>query len=171
MKMLDDKDIKNKNGTLNGPLDLPEYWLNLEKAISTISSRFLGNFKIDEAINATLRDIGILSLVSRSYIFLISDDNKYISNTYEWNEEDISPRVHKLQNLELSRFPWLINQLINGNFIHIPNTNALPEDAFSLKEFFELQNIKSVLNLPAQKIVYNELSGSSQGVGKSTNKR
>jgi len=141
-------DIMNSKDTPMGTTDLLEYWLNLETVISTISSRFLGSFNIDDAINATLRDIGILSGVSRSYIFSISDDNKYISNTHEWNEENISPRVHKLQNLESSRFPWLINQLINGNIIHISNTTSLPENALTTKEFLELQNIKSVLIYP-----------------------
>jgi len=148
--MLDNKKelTINSKDTTKGKTELSEYWLNLETVISTISSRFLGNFNIDDAINATLRDIGILSGVSRSYIFSISDDNKYISNTHEWNEENISPRVHKLQNLELNRFPWLISRLIDGNIIHVLNTNSLPENAFPTKEFLELQNIKSVLIYP-----------------------
>lgn len=148
--MLDNKKelTLNSKSTTKGKTDLLEYWLNLETVISTISSRFLGNFSINDAINATLRDIGILSVVSRSYIFSISDDNKYISNTHEWNEENIGTRVHKLQNLELSRFPWLISQLLNGNIIHISNTNKLPENAIATKEFLELQNIKSVLIYP-----------------------
>ncbi len=128
--------------------ELYEFWLNLETVISTISSRFLGNFNIHEVINATLRDIGILSAVSRSYIFSISNDAKYISNTYEWNEENVSPRVHKLQNVELSRFPWLIDQLLNGKIIHISNIKNLPKNAIATREFFELQNIKSVLIFP-----------------------
>ena len=148
--MLDKKEKLIINGkiTAKGPTELLEYWLNLETVISTISSRFLGNFDIDDAINATLRDIGILSGVSRSYIFSINDNNKNISNTHEWNEENISPRVHKLQNIELSRFPWLINRLINGNIIYISNTTSLPENASATREFFELQNIKSVLIYP-----------------------
>ncbi len=138
----------NSKGTPKGTTDMLEYWLNIETVISTISSRFLGNFNIDDAINASLQEIGILSGVSRSYIFSIRDDNKYISNTHEWNEENICPRVHKLQNLELSRFPWLINQLLNGNIVHISNTTSLPENAFITKEFLELQNIKSILIYP-----------------------
>jgi len=146
--MLDNKKeiTINSEGTTKRTSELLEYWLNLETVISTISSRFLENFNIDDAINATLRDICILSGVSRSYVFSIFD--QYISNTHEWNEENIAPRVHKFQNLELSKFPWLINQLRNGNIIHISNVISLPEKAFTLKEFLELQNIKSVLIYP-----------------------
>ncbi|MHA1191156.1 MAG: sensor histidine kinase [Promethearchaeota archaeon] len=148
--MLDNKEeftIKIKD-TAKGSTKLLETWLKLETVISTISSRFLGNFNIDEVINTTLRDIGILSGVSRSYLFSISDDNNYISNTHEWNEENIDPRVHKLQNLEINKFPWLINRLRNGKIIHVSNTISLPEKAFTTKEFLELQNIKSVLIYP-----------------------
>jgi len=148
--MLDNKEdlSRDHEEITKGTPELLEHWLNLETVISTISSRFLGNFNIDEVINATLRDIAIFSGVSRSYIFTISKDAKYVSNTYEWNEENISPRVHVLQNLELSRFPWLIDQLMNGKIFHTSNIDNLPENAGATKEFFELQNIKSVLIFP-----------------------
>ena len=127
---------------------LKEYWLNLETLISTISSRFLGNTLIDDALNASLRDIGILTGVSRSYIFQFSDDNKLVNNTHEWCAEDISPRVHKLHNLEAARFPWWIQQLREGRNIHLTDIDDLPKEAQATREFLQLQNIKSVLVFP-----------------------
>ena len=60
--------------------ELTEYWLKLETLISTISSRFLGNLLINDALEASLSDIGVLAEVSRSYIFQYStcrSINKY----------------------------------------------------------------------------------------------
>jgi PAS domain S-box-containing protein len=133
-------DIKDK--------ELTEYWFNLETIISTISSRFLGNDLIDDAINTSLRDIGVLAEVSRSYIFQFSDDMKIMNNTHEWCDEHSSPRVHKLHNLESAILPWWTQQLEEGRIIHVTETNDLPKEAQATKDFLELQGIKSVLVFP-----------------------
>jgi len=111
-----------------------DYWLNLEILISTISSRFLGNTLIDDALNASLRDVGILTGVSRSYIFQFSDDKKLMNNTHEWCAEDISPRVHKLHDLESKRFPWWIQQLKEGRNIQSSDVKSLHKTAQPTKE-------------------------------------
>lgn len=128
--------------------NLTEYWLNLETIISTISSRFLANSKIDEALNDCLRDIGILTGVSRSYIFQFNENKMYVNNTHEWYAEDISPRVHKLQELEMAKFPWWTKQLEEGRIIHISEIIDLPKEAQATKDFLDLQNIKSALVVP-----------------------
>jgi PAS domain S-box-containing protein len=128
--------------------ELTEYWLKLETLVSTISSRFLGKTPIDDALKASLRDIGVLSGVSRSFIFQFSKDMRVVNNTHEWCAESISPRVHKLQGLESKRFPWWMQQLKEGKIIHITDIEYLPNNAQATKDFLELQNIKSVLIFP-----------------------
>ena len=123
-------------------------WSSIEAHISTISSRFLVNVDIDEDINASLRDICILSGASRAYLFLFNEDKKVINNTHEWCAEGVSPQIQILQNLEFSTLPWWIEQLKSGNLIHIKNVSELSEEARLTKEFLELQNIKSVLVYP-----------------------
>ncbi len=39
--------------------------LNFEKAISSISSRFVGNIDLDDAIDSSFQDLGLLSQASR----------------------------------------------------------------------------------------------------------
>jgi len=64
-----------------------EFKLELEKTISSISSRFVGISDIDESINAMLEDIGKLSGASRAYLFLFNEDGATMDNTHEWCAE------------------------------------------------------------------------------------
>ena len=123
-------------------------WSRLETYISTISSRFLANVDIDEDINSSLRDMGILSGASRVYLFLFDKEKKVMSNTHEWCAEGISPQIQILQKLEFKAFPWWIKQLRSGNLINLSNLSDLPDEAKHTKEFLELQGVKSVLVYP-----------------------
>ena len=86
-------------------------WYRLETYISTISSRFLANVDIDEDINSSLRDMGILSGASRVYLFLFDKEKTVMSNTHEWCAEGISPQIQILQKLEFKKFTWWMKQL------------------------------------------------------------
>ena len=123
-------------------------WSRLETYISTISSRFLANIDIDEDINSSLRDMGIISGASRVYLFLFDKEKNVMSNTHEWCAEGISPQIQILQNLEFEAFPWWMKQLKSGNLINLSNLSDLPEEAKHTKEFLELQGVKSVLVYP-----------------------
>jgi len=123
-------------------------WSRLETYISTISSRFLANIDIDEDINASLRDMGILSGASRVYLFLFNIEKKVMNNTHEWCAEGISPQIQILQNFKFKTLPWWMKQLTSGNLINISNLVDLPEEAKHTKEFLGLQGVKSVLVYP-----------------------
>lgn len=123
-------------------------WSRLETYISTISLRFLVTINIDEDINASLRDMGILSGASRVYLFLFNKEKKIMNNTHEWCAEGISPQIQTIQNLEFKTFPWWMKQLTSGNLIHVSNLSDLPNEAKHTKEFLELQGVKSALVYP-----------------------
>ena len=67
--------------------------LKFEKLLSSISSRFIGNFEFDDAIHTTLRDIGKLIDVSRVFIFFFDEAQQTMSNTHEWCAENIKPHI------------------------------------------------------------------------------
>ena len=143
-----EKMIENSNKIDFTEKERKEYWSNIETLITKISSRFLGSTHINNALNAMLRDIGALIGVSRSYIFQFSEDRKIMTNTHEWCAGGISPRVHKLQDLKTSKFPWWMQQLEEGKIILLTDIEILPEFAQNTKDFLSFQNIKSVLILP-----------------------
>ncbi len=124
--------------------------VEFEKTLSTISTRFVNPDNIDEAINSSLKDIGILSQASRSYIFIFSDDKVTMSNTHEWVNKGVSSQLAQLQDLPIEFFSWSINKIKKGEDLNIENVEELPPEASSEKEEFLRENIKSLIILPIE---------------------
>jgi len=122
--------------------------VEFEKTISVISSQFVNPKSIDDAINTSLRKIGILSQSSRCYLFIFNEDNKTMSNTHKWCAEGVTPLQEKFQNIPIETFPWSITKLKKGEILNIDNVENLPPEASSEKEEFLRKDIKSLIFLP-----------------------
>jgi len=131
--------------------------LELEKTISSISSRFVGVSDIDDAIIDTLRDIGELSGASRAYLFLFNEDGTTMDNTHEWCAEGVSPQIDNLKNCSMDIAPWWMKKLRNNVTIYVTDVSKLSADAQAEKEILEKQDIKSLLVLPLH--IGRELNG------------
>jgi len=127
--------------------------LNVEKIISSISSRFVGRRDLDEAINSSLQDLGNLSGADRVSLFLFNGDENSISNTHEWCNDGINPQLKNLQKIDKNTISWWIKQVEKLNFINIGDVSYLPVEAKLTKKFMERQNIKSFLGFP----IYHEI--------------
>ncbi len=134
-----------------------QHRLQLEKTVSTISARFVGVSDIDEAIDASLADMGRLSGASRAYLFLFRDHAAVMDNTHEWCAEGVSPQIDNLQDLPTAMFPWWMSKLQAGEIIHIADVSKMPPEAEAEKRILESQDIKSLLVLPVY--VKGELAG------------
>ena len=119
--------------------------LNIERLVSTISSRFVGVYDIDRAINASLRDLGRFSRADRAYLFRYDVNEAIMNNTHEWCAEHVTPQIQNLQKLSLDIFPWWVNTLYQGDYIHIRDVSAMPEEASAERDILHSQNIKSLL--------------------------
>ncbi|MEA3224150.1 MAG: PAS domain S-box protein [Thermodesulfobacteriota bacterium] len=131
--------------------------LAFEKVISTTSSRFVGAFDVDNAINAALGDMGRLSHASRAYIFIFSKDTSTMSNTNEWCAKGVSAEIDTLQDIPADTFPWWMKRLREGKDIHIADVSKMPKEARAEREILERQAIKSLLVLPLY--IGEELAG------------
>ena len=79
-----------------------------EKLIADISSDFI-NVKFgdtDASIFRSLEKLARFACTDRSYIFLFSEDDKYMSNTHEWCKDGIHNFGNDLQNIQIDTFPW-----------------------------------------------------------------
>ncbi|MCK4369754.1 MAG: hypothetical protein KAW03_01685, partial [Candidatus Lokiarchaeota archaeon] len=117
--------------------------LNFEKVISSISSRFVGRVNLDEAINSSFEDMGIVSKADRVTLFLFDDNKKFFRNTHEWCSEGIISQLKNLQKVDISIISWWINQVEKISFINIRDVSNLPNGAQSVKKFMEIQSIQS----------------------------
>ena len=131
--------------------------LKFEKTVSDISSRFVGIFDIDNAINASLTDMGRFSRSSRAYVFLIREDGTMMDNAHEWCAEGVSPQIDNRKQLPVAEFPWWMKKLHKGEVIQMEDVSKVPAEAKSEREVLERQQIKSLLVLPLT--VGGELAG------------
>lgn len=122
--------------------------LRFERAISRISSRFVGAADMDEAINASLWDLGSISGAARSHLFLSNDDRVFGTNTHEWCAEGIMPKINDLQNLPVSAFPWWMKKLHHRETICIPDVSNMLEEAETEKQLLEHHGISSLFAVP-----------------------
>ncbi|MFW9948302.1 MAG: PAS domain S-box protein, partial [Candidatus Odinarchaeota archaeon] len=122
--------------------------LKFEKLLSSISSRFVGNFEFDNAILTTLRDIGELIELSRVFIFFFDESQQTMSNTYEWCAENIKPHINFYKDFPLDKIPWAISNILAGKPLIIPDVSKLPREATNFRNLLISKNINANLTLP-----------------------
>ena len=131
--------------------------LEFEKVVATISSRFAAAAVVDEAVQASLADMGRFSGAGRAYLFLLRDDGATMDNTHEWCAEGVEPQLENLQGIPADATPWWMAKLRADEVIRVADVSKLPAKAKAEREFLEAQNIKSLLVLPLK--VGGELAG------------
>lgn len=100
----------------------------------------------NDAINNSLKEIGLFVDADRSYIFDYDHEGKTASNTFEFCSEGIQPEIQNLQQIPYDMIPDWIEYHFAGKMIYIPEVNKLPEG--NLKELLASQNIQSLITLP-----------------------
>lgn len=153
--------LLNKDGSINGAFGVVEditafknqetdlkLKLGLEKSSHKILSGLVGVMDIDEAINKTLANLGELSKVSRTFLFLLYENDTKMDNTHEWCASGVNPLMDQLQNIPVNNFPWWMKKLNEGDKIAVSEPDELPEAAAAEKEFMQKQGIISLLLIP-----------------------
>ncbi|NQT73682.1 MAG: MEDS domain-containing protein [Chloroflexi bacterium] len=142
--------------------------LEVETTIARISSRFAGFSNVDEAITASLEDLGKLSKVNRACLFLLREDGTTMDNTHEWCAEGLPPMRESFRGIPCELFSWWMRQLRDGQAIHIEDVSKMPDEAKIEKQVLESQHIGSLLALPLN--VGAELAGFVGVVNDSVNR-
>ena len=125
-----------------------ERLLALKDVVATVASRFVGIHDLDDAVEASLADMGIQCKASRAYLFHIRPDGAVMDNTHEWCAEGVVPQKDNLQALPVEVFPWWMDKLHKGEVIHITDVAQLPPEAGAERAILEEQDIVSLLVLP-----------------------
>jgi len=104
-----------------------EYRIKFDQLITNLSTHFisLSTEEIDGGINQALAEIGALSGVDRSYIYLLSEDGAQLENLCEWCAEGVCPQHRQLKKVEVSEITWIATQLNHFENIHIPEVSHL----------------------------------------------
>jgi signal transduction histidine kinase/ActR/RegA family two-component response regulator len=135
----------------NHLLDNLQYRNDLEELIAKISSRFAGvpAAELDNRINEALHLLGQFTNVDRSYVFILSEDQKSATNTHEWCAENIEPQIENLVDIPLQEeLPYFTKIIKSLTVFHISNVDELPAEANQEKVHFKEQGIKSLVVVP-----------------------
>jgi diguanylate cyclase (GGDEF)-like protein/PAS domain S-box-containing protein len=126
------------------------YINEFKNVITGLSAKFVNltatNF--DQGINEALKQLGEFAKVDRSYIFVFYDNKKKMNNTHEWCSLGVEPQMLRLQNIPLNKFSWIIKKIRSMETVHIPSLYKLPKQAQIEKQEWELEQIKSLINVP-----------------------
>ena len=131
---------------MSGILVLPT---TLEGIVAKTATQFLGvdPRKIDDVIDAALREIGMFAGVDRSYVFQLVDAET-MANTHEWCAEGIDPMIDHLQEVPVDVYPWFWEQISKREVVHVADVANLPAEAVSDRENLQEQDVKSVAAFP-----------------------
>ena len=124
-----------------------------EKFVEDTSYKLLVASKNEwpEIVNHILETIGTLIQADRSYIFELSHDNKLMSNTFEWCQDNIAPQIDILRNLPVEDFKFFIETLTEKEIVSFSNLNRIPKVETFLRRHLEKQDIQSILVIPMKK--------------------
>jgi two-component sensor histidine kinase len=124
--------------------------LQLEKLVADISTHFINipASLLENEIGIAIERIGEFTGVDRSYVFLVSEDNTYMSNTHEWCAEGVDPHIDRLQRLPVDAFGYSMRWLKRGDVFHVPDVAELPLEASCEREEFDSEGIRTLVNVP-----------------------
>lgn len=146
------KSKKSEESLQNSEENL-QYKLRFEKMLSDISFTFVSKSaeNINEAIDHALRLSGEFFKIDRSYVFQFSDDGESMENTHWWCTGEIEPQMEWKKNFFMRDMPWVIKQIKDKKFVHIPDVNLLSPELDAEKKEFQFKDIKSMLLIPMVK--------------------
>lgn len=123
------------------------YKSDLLSAIAKITNQFLVTVNVESNLEENLAIIGNAAKIDRVYYFTNSDENKTVTQKYEWVSKGTSPEIDnpELQNYSHSNFQEFIDVLKNKKEYNIIVKN-LENEVY--RQSLESQNIQSILVLP-----------------------
>ncbi len=129
-----------------------EYRARFYDIVSDISTGFINvePDRVDEGVDRALELVGGFVDADRAYVFELSDGGDLVSNTHEWVPLQALSRKAALQGVEVTRYPYLMESLAQGNDVLI--THIATNESFHEPERERLleQGLKSLVAVPMQ---------------------
>lgn len=105
----------------------------------------------DQSINELLKIIATYYGAERGYIFALTEDGKYVNNTYEWCLEGIEPQIENLQQVDAELVAhWFEKYETIGEFYINSIDEEIPLDSEEY-EILNAQGITALVTAPLRK--------------------
>jgi PAS domain S-box-containing protein len=121
--------------------------LEVERLAVNISSRFVGDTDLNQAIDHALARVGYWSRADRAYLFQFAADAQTMTNTHEWHAAGVEPLIDRMQAMPSGKYLWLMAQLCGQKTIYIDDVSKMPQEAMAEREFFSTSMTKSLVAL------------------------
>ncbi len=121
-----------------------------ERLVARISSELI--LAQPEALEVhlarALKEIGSFAQADRAYVFQVSADGRFISNTFEWCAEGIAPQIDRLQNVPFDDAMLFCRTIKRFAIVDYPSIDELPAEAEVDRALLAAQAIQSLLAVP-----------------------
>ena len=121
--------------------------LEAEKLTSLISERFVGVGNFDQAVDDTLRDLGLYCAASRTFLLLRDDAIRNTRLVYHWVPDKITRNLRK-NSRPLAKYERFIREHAQGKDLIITDISKIPESEEALKDVILSMKINSLFLLP-----------------------
>jgi PAS domain S-box-containing protein len=122
--------------------------LEFEKTLSRIASRFIHISDLDQVINLSLEEVGLLIDSTQVLLFFLEKDGNSVLTSHNWSALEIDGQHDTIQDIDLQKYPWLMSRIKDGQIVQLENTLDLPLEAASEKVFFDARGIQSLIIIP-----------------------
>lgn len=95
-----------------------------------------------------LQEIGSFAQADRAYVFQVSADGRFISNTFEWCAEGIAPQIDRLHNVPFDDAMLFCRTIKRFAIVDYPSIDDLPAEAEVDRALLAAQAIQSLLAVP-----------------------
>lgn len=132
--------------------DATEYRARFYDIVSDISTGFINiePDRVDEGVDRALELVGRFVDADRAYVFEISEGDDLMSNTHEWVPLKALSRKDDLQNVEVTRYSFIMETLARGENVVVSDIQG--DERLSDAERARLleQGMKSLVVVPMQ---------------------
>lgn len=119
----------------------------LHKILARISSYFIGDFVLDDALQKSFMDLGKFIGAERIYLYRIHHKAKIAHVTHKWlNPDSDIPGI--ITSFTLDDFQWLIGQLKRKELVLVENLDDLPDKAANERNTLHKQKVRSFIVFP-----------------------
>lgn len=120
--------------------------LDYEQLLNRISLMAVNNENIEMFLNESLRMMGEILNISRTYIFEYDQQTETMNNTYEWVAPRIGPEIENLQGIPVSSANWHDQMMRSNQPTVYKDIEDIPDEG--TKNILRPQGIKSILIVP-----------------------
>jgi PAS domain S-box-containing protein len=133
--------------------------MDLQEILINISTRFikLDLEKVAEAIQQSLKELGVFVKADRGYISDLDGESGKFSKIYEWKKENIASKQLSINSLSFEAQQPFLNHMKEKGSLFISDVEEMSEKHSPIKELLKKQNIKSIIVIPM--ISHGQLKG------------